>query len=232
MLLSFAACGGEATGKVNLEELLVAEKWINVYNRYDFLEFDSMDIGKNENGYKWEVVDNSSVKTMVSSLFAGDSTLSYRLVEYEGVNALYDSETKTYYIPESLYDGVRENLVFPTYIAYGTISMKDGSEEVLTADELYEIYDSNLTKYVDYYDERKVTVIGEITEIGTSSVRIGEYGNRWAIKTLNQTHDLSKFEVGDVVIATGTIQTVSGAEVDVDVNTDTYEVTTLKHYEG
>ena len=106
--------------------------------------------------------------------------------------------------------------------AVGTVYKKDGGTETLTAKELWEICDTNLTKYKAQYDNRKVTVIGEVTKIGTSTIRIGENFNCWIIKDL-QSYNLSNFDIGDTVIATGTIDYVFAGEVEVVEGT-------LKHY--
>lgn len=231
MLLSFAACGGEAAGKVNLEELLVAEKWINVYNRYDIVQFDIGNYGESETGYyssfEWKAIDNESVEGY--STYDGDRIFKYVFTEFEGVNALYNPAGKEYYVQESVYDGIRENLVFPTYIAYGTVSMKDGNKDIITATELRYIVDTNYNNYKEKYLDAKVTVVGEITKITSKTITIGEYEsfpNCWIIHDLDFNYDLSEFEIGDVVVATGIIEREFAAYVDVGENT------TIKLYEG
>ena len=230
MLLSFASCGGEAAGKVNLEELLVAEKWVNVFNRYEIVEFDTGNYGENAVGYyssfEWKAIDNESVEGY--STYDGDRVFKYVLTEFEGVNALYNPARKEYYVQESVYDGIRENLVFPTYIAYGIVSMKDGNKDIITASELHCI-EENYISYKEQYLDAKVTVVGEITKITSKTITIGEHSsfpNCWTIHDLNLNYDLSEFEIGDVVVATGIIEREFAAYVDVGENT------TIKHYEG
>ncbi len=231
MLLSFAACGGEAAGKVNLEELLVAEKWICIYDRNNTLQFDignygeEVYFGNSSVSFEWEIIDNESVigKT---HFFGGTQETKYIYTEYEGTKSLYNPVAKEYYVQESVYDGIRENLAFPTHIAVATVTFEDGTKDVLTAEELGFIYSVNSNKYYEDYDDAKVSVVGEITEIGSWSVTIGGNGNRWIIHDLNLNYDLSKFEIGDVVVATGIIEDAFASSVDVKGKT------TIKLYEG
>lgn len=228
MILSFAACGGEAKEKVNLEELLVEEKWICIYDRYNTLQFDigyyGEDIYFRGSGtpFEWEIIDDKTVIEK-THFWGGTQETKYIVAEFEGVKALYNPAEKEYYVQKSVYDRIRDNLVFPTNIAVATVTFKDGTKDVLTSEELQCIADENYNKYKESYLKAKVTVIGEITEIHSWSVSVGESGNSWFIGELNNV-DLSEFEIGDVVIATGIIENdYSGADV---------LEATLKHYEG
>lgn len=221
MALSFAGCGNNTA---ELEELLVSEKWVSVYDKSYTREFDADTTGYAHSGgaaggFNWKAIDNTTVE-----ISFGDSTARYTVAELNGFITISDSDYV--YVKESDFEEARKIWDFPDNITRGTIVNGRGETEILTPNELAEVYDKNKVKFDDLYFGAKATVIGVVIEIDEKMITIGgDTFNCWEVYNCSSA-DVRMFDIGDVVIATGIIRDAFIGQVEL------VEDTTIEHYNG
>lgn len=222
MVLSFAGCGKSTA---ELEELLVSEKWVSVYDSSYTKEFDADTTGYSKSGgsagpFNWEAIDAGSFEISFSS----GTVVKYLVSEQNGFITLSDSDHV--YVKESNFEEARKIWDFPDDITRGTITNNKDKIEILTPGELGEIYDKNRVKFDDMYFGAYATVIGIVIEIEENMITIGGGAfNCWEVYNCSSA-DVRMFDIGDVVIATGTIRDAFVGQVELVGDT------TIEHYNG
>ena len=225
-VLSFVGCGNSTA---ELEELLVSEKWICVYDSSYIQEFYSNRTGEMANGHSsgsinWEVIDSKTVETTFSGIFGDETKTRLVLSSENGMDVLIDRQY--IYVKESDYEKAREIYGNSIKIPRGTIINNNGETEYFTASELWEIQNKNEVKFKNLYVGAKATVVGEVIEIKEDKIVLGEDTfSCWEVYNCSSS-ELVMFDIGDVVIATGTIRDAFVGTVEL------VEKTTIEHYNG
>ena len=226
MILSFAGCGNSTA---ELEKLLVSEKWVCVYDSSHVQEFYSNKAGEIANAHSsgpinWEAIDSKTVETTFSGIFGDETKTRFVLSNENGMDVLADRHY--IYVKESDYEKAREIYGNSIKIPRGTITNNNGETEYLTANELGKILEKNEVKFKNLYVGAEATIIGEVLEIKEDKIVLGEDTfSCWEVYNCSSS-ELVMFDIGDVVIATGTIRDAFVGQVEL------VEKTTIKHYNG
>ncbi|MBQ5328707.1 MAG: hypothetical protein J6J15_05970 [Oscillospiraceae bacterium] len=224
-VLSFVGCGNSTA---ELEELLVSEKWVSMYDNSYQKEFIDDNSGYfktwgSEGYFSWNAIDETTFELTLETL-GNSSTIKYIVSEINGFITF--STDGDVYLRESEFDAARAVWDFPDNVARGTIIRNDGEKEILTPNELGEIYDKNKVKFDDLYFGAKVEAIGTIIKIEENMITIGGHTHDcWEVYNCSSA-DVRMFDIGDVVIATGTIRDAFVGTVEL------VEKTTIEHYNG
>ena len=226
IVLSFASCGNSTA---ELEELLVSEKWVCVYDSSYIQEFYSNKTGNmadagSSGPINWEVIDSKTVETKFSGVFGSETKTQFVLSNENGMDVLADRHY--IYVKESDYEKAREIYGNSIKIPRGTITNNNGETEYLTANELRKILEKNEVKFKNLYVGAEATIIGEVLEIKDDKIVLGEDTFSCWEEYNCSSSELVMFDIGDVVIATGTIRDAFVGQVEL------VEKTTIKHYNG
>ena len=172
----------------------------------------------------WEAIDSKTVETTFSGIFGDETKTRFVLSNENGMDVLTDRHY--IYVKESDYEKAREIYGNSIKIPRGTITNNNGETEYLTANELGKILEKNEVKFKNLYVGAEATIIGEVLEIKEDKIVLGEDTfSCWEVYNCSSS-ELVMFDIGDVVIATGTIRDAFVGQVEL------VEKTTIEHYNG
>lgn len=231
IILSFAGCGNSTA---ELEELLVSEKWVDIYS--GCLEYEFFPGGGTASSWNtWEIVDEENIKITCSGLF-GTNVYTYRLAEKSGMVVLEDSAGEHMLVRESEFDEARNTIEYPQHITKAVVTDKTGEMKIMSEAELREIARENSLKFGELYRGAYVEIIGIITEISgkmnylnySHAVNAHVEVDGWDVE-ISSANTLSGYDVGDRVRITGYIYSASDS---VFVFIFDGKPTTIEHYNG
>ena len=233
MAFSFVGCGGMTEEKVNLEELIMSEKWIDIYKGVYSCEFLPGGI-TSYTAVTWEKVDNEYIKTTSSSFF-GTTMRLYKVVEKNGIITLEENNGEYLLVRESEFDTARNTIEYPKHVTKAVVTDKKGETKIMSGAELEKISSENEIKFGELYSGAYVEIIGVIEEISgknyytnynhtmNASVKV----DGWEIEIANK-NILSGYDIGDRVKITGYIHHAFGSEVYLFIRDK--KPTTIEHY--